>query len=306
MFKNKCCPSLVSALTLLVCLCATPSAMATNTPAEKQIINYHGPESTKDVRYHFHWKILEEALNITSSEYGDVHLRASIFMTEDRQLELMKKNSPLLQVMIRETNTDFENILEPVRLPIDRNLIGYRLFLTSKKIQPQLSKINSLDDLKKHTFVQGEGWGDVQVLEASNLKVKTELYYDDLFKNTALGRYEAFPRGVTEISDEYSKYRMPYKDLCIEPKIMIFYPLPTYFWFQKTPEGKLLAQRVEKGMKQLQKSGLYEKIFQDFYADDLKTLNLKHRKLIRLTNPYLPSNLPKWDSFWQYNPKNVD
>lgn len=267
-------------------------------------LTYHGPESKFDVRYAFHWKILKKALEVTTPEYGPIELKQGLFMTEERQLELMKSNSPSLQVMIREDSEILETLLEPVRLPIDRNLIGYRLFLINKKSQKQFNKIKTLDDFKSLSIVQGAGWGDIQILKQAGFNVKTEVYYDDLFKLTAYGRYDGFPRGLNEVGSEFDKYSPLLPDLAIENNLLLFYPLPTYFWFQRSSHGRLLAQRVEKGMHKLVKTGDYEKLFNSHYLPELKKLDLAGRHLIKIPNPVTPANQSSLEPFWHFNPLN--
>ena len=292
----------------LVCLVIfSTSASFAQEPAieilSPMILNCHGPESTKDVRYRFHWQVLEKALELTKDEYGAYQINPGFFIPEDRQLELMEKKSDRLNVMIRETNAEFEKKFEPVRIPIDRNLIGYRILLIAKEKQKEFSKVQSLSDLKKFRFVQGAGWGDIQILQKAGLQVQSELYYDDLFKNTARKKYDALPRGLTEVQNEQIRYSALHPQLVTESKLLLYYPLPTYFWFHQSPEGKKLAQRVTKGMKKMIASGVYDKLFQSHFSEQLKALDLKKRLFISIENPYLPTNPPEVGPDWDYNPR---
>lgn len=263
---------------------------------------YHPPESPHDVRYDFHWEVLRSALEVTEKKYGPFEMTPTVMMTEERQLREILKKDPMLTVMIRETNEDFEKKLTPVRIPIDRNLIGYRIFLIRGDNQWKFLKTKSLTDLKKITLGQGKGWGDVEILENAGFKVTTEVYYDDLFKSLDNGKFEAFPRGVTEIEEELKKFKKLYRHLAIEENFLIYYPLPTYFWFPKSNEGKGMAQRVEEGFRTLIKNGHYQKIFDKYYAASIAELGLKRRKVIHIENPFLPSTVPYEDKELWYNP----
>lgn len=245
----------------------------------------------------------ENSIEITKDDYGSYQINPGFFIPEERQLELMEKKTDRLNVMIRETNPDYEQKFEPVRIPIDRNLIGYRILLIAKDKQKDFAKVQNLDDLKKFRFVQGAGWGDIKVLEKSGLHVQSELYYDDLFKYTANKKYDAFPRGLTEIQNEWTRYSIVHPQLTAEKKLLLYYPLPTYFWFHKSPEGKKLAQRVAKGMKKLIANGTYDKLFTAHFAEQLKALDLKKRLLIPIENPYVPTSAPDVGPEWDYNPR---
>ena len=46
---------------------------------------HNAPESALDSRYRYHWKILETALDKTTSKYGPYVLETASSMTEQRQ-----------------------------------------------------------------------------------------------------------------------------------------------------------------------------------------------------------------------------
>lgn len=253
---------------------------------------YHAPESAHDFRYKYHWEILKSALEITTKKFGPYALTPSDQMTENQQLFEMKKKSSKLNVMIRETNRTYEQELAPVKIPIDRNLIGYRVLLIDGKNQKQLSKATKLSDLTMMPTGQGTGWGDVSILKSSGFNVITEPNYDGLFKSLIDGRFKIFPRGVVEVVDEYRQFKNRYPSLAIENHVLIYYPLPTYFWFHNSPDGRLMARRVEEGLKVMIKSGTYRKIFNKYYAKVIQELDLKNRTLISIPNPDLPASVP--------------
>lgn len=253
---------------------------------------YHAPESDHDVRYKYHWEILKAALDLTTKKFGPYTFVPSEVLTEDQQLAEMKKRSPKLNVMIRETNKVFETELTSVKIPIDRNLIGYRVLLIDKKTQPQLNKVDSLEKLIKLSAGQGAGWGDISVLKQSGFNVVTEEKYDELFKSLSVGKFQIFPRGVVEVLEEYRQFKKRYPNLAIDDRILLYYPLPTYFWFHDSSDGRLMARRVEEGLRLMIKSGSYRKIFDKHYSKVIRELDLKNRVLIKIPNPFLPSSVP--------------
>ncbi|MBC7712009.1 MAG: transporter substrate-binding domain-containing protein [Rhizobacter sp.] len=256
---------------------------------------YHPPESPLDVRYNYHWDVLKAALQVTEKKYGKFHMKPSIFMTEDRQVRELAKKESKISIMIRETNNEFESKFIPVRIPIDRNLIGYRVLLINKKDKDLFKSVNSLEDLKKFSLGQGAGWGDVDILQKAGFKVSTEVYYDKIFEGLAKGEYQAFPRAATEVVDEFEKRKDKMPELMIEENIMLYYPLPTYFWFSKTDHGRKLAARTQEGMETLVANGTLEKLFEKYYKTDIAGLKLKKRKLFKIPNPMLPLDTPFQD-----------
>jgi hypothetical protein len=51
----------------------------------------------------------------------------------------------------------------PVRIPIRKEILGYRIFLIRQQDRKKFAKITTLDELKQLTVWQGLGWeGNVQ------------------------------------------------------------------------------------------------------------------------------------------------
>lgn len=90
--------------------------------------------------------------------------------------------------------------------------------------------------------------------------------------------------------------------MIIEKKILLYYPLPTYFWFANSSEGSTLAHRVEEGFKKIMKDGSYKKIFDKYYSDKISLLNLKERHIFRIENHLLPENVPFKNTDYWYDP----
>ncbi len=264
---------------------------------------YHPPETSSDNRYQYHWEILKLSLDATRKKYGPYEMRPGIRMTEDRQLKELKSQSGKLTVMIRETSYEYESELEPVRIPIDKGLIGYRIYLIRDCDLEIFKNIKTLEDLKKIPVRQGQGWGDVEILERAGFRVLTEVNYDKLFEILAHSHQtSAFPRGVTEILEEYKARKDKLPNLKIEDSIVLYYPLPTYFWFAKNAEGRKLARRVREGMALLHANGKFDETFEKYYGPLAKKLNLKNRKLFKIPNPFLPDTIPFDDKTLWFDP----
>src|SRR3954451_12897034 len=197
---------------------------------------YHAPESSLDVRYLYHWEILRTALEKTTAKWGAYRMVPSEFMTEQRQAFELENHTGRLTVMYLSTTPDFEKTLVPIRIPVDKNLGGYSVFLIRKEDRARFKNIHSLDDLRKFRFGVGLGWIDADILRASGFKVVTGSSYDGLFEMLVHKRFDIFLRAATEVLDEYGQRRKALPALRIEDSIVFCYPLPMYFWFAKTDE----------------------------------------------------------------------
>ena len=79
--------------------------------------------------------------------------------------------------MIRVANREYEQIL----IPLDKGLIGYRVFLINKDRQPEFSAITTLEELKHLKVGQGLSWADVEVWRANGFDVIEGSNYNGLF-----------------------------------------------------------------------------------------------------------------------------
>ncbi len=256
---------------------------------------YNAPESVLDKRYDYQWAILETALRKTVPTHGAYRMVKSEFMTESRQIDELVRASGRLTVMYLDTTPELEKKLVPIRIPVDRNLVGYRVLLIRKSDRQKFAAVKSLDDLRTFSFGQGLGWVDVNILRANKFRVVTGSNYDGLFDMLVHQRFDAFPRGADEITDEYESRKASMPALHIESDILIYYPLPMYFWFANTDEGRLMAARVEEGMRMMLDDGTYDNIFEEYQRENIDMLRLGQRRLFKLHNPLLVPETPLQD-----------
>ena len=52
---------------------------------------------------------------------------------------------------------EYERRLVPIRFPLDKGLLGYRVFLIRRETQAALDAVNDLNGLRKHSIGQGQG-----------------------------------------------------------------------------------------------------------------------------------------------------
>jgi ABC-type amino acid transport substrate-binding protein len=255
------------------------------------------PESKEDVRYDYHWRILATALERTRAKWGPYALEAGPLMSEPRQVVELSRPGGALTVIHLDTTPDMERDLLPVRIPVDRNLVGYRVLLIRKEDQPRFTpqRIRTLEDLKRLTFGLGLGWVDVGIMRHNGFNVVTGSDYEGLFAMLASGRFDAFPRGAAEVLAEFDRRKETFKGLHIEENFLLYYPLPMYFWFPRTPQGERLAARAKEGMLAMIADGTYERIFRSAFKDRIERLGLAKRRVFRLDNPYLVPETPFGD-----------
>jgi hypothetical protein len=264
---------------------------------------YHPPESALDVRYLYHWEILRTALEKTRPRWGPYRMAPSERMTEQRQAFELKHATGKLTVMYLSTTPDFEKTLIPIRIPVDRNLGGYSVFLIRREELGRFAHIKTLDDLRRFRWGVGLGWIDVGILRNSGFTVVTGSSYEGLFEMLSNRRFDIFLRASVEVLDEYDKRKDALPNLYIEPNLILYYPLPMYFWFSRTAEGRRLAQRAEEGLRMMIADGTYDRIFDQYQRWKIERLHLKERRIFRIDNPNVGPETPFADQRLWFDPK---
>ncbi|WP_317898095.1 substrate-binding periplasmic protein [Aurantibacillus circumpalustris] len=275
-----------------------------DTTSENKVMNYiyNAPESEKDERYGYHWEILKTALEKTKKKYGLYKMTRAKFMTERRQLHEIKKGSKEINIMYLGTTQELERDLLPIRIPVDKNLGGYCVMLIRKEDQEKINRIKTLEDFRKLSIGLGYGWIDVSILEHNKFNVVTGSSYEGLFKMLANKRFDVFSRSAVEIIDEFNLRSKEFKNLKIEDSLLLYYPLPMYFWFSKNEKGLKLKKRAEEGMRMMIKDGSYDSIFNRYHGKKTQILNLRKRKIFKVENPFLVAETPFSDLSLWYNP----
>jgi ABC-type amino acid transport substrate-binding protein len=171
--------------------------------------------------------------------------------------------------------------------------------LIARNRQAHVDKIRNLDDLRKEHIGQGIGWGDVAIYKANGIKVHTA-GYESLFKMVAANRIDLFPRGINEVFPEYAARHDAIPNLAVEKNLLIYYPWPYYFFFNKS--NKALAKRVETGLRKMMKDGSFDVLFMKYNRASILKANLKNRRIIRIVNPALPKDTPLADASLWFNP----
>ena len=264
---------------------------------------FNAPESALDKRYLYHWEVLRTALEDTVASFGPYRMVSAGFMTEQRQTFELEHATGKLTVMYLSTTPELERTLVPVRIAVDRNLSGYFVYLIRKGDQGVFSSIETVDDLRKFSHGLGLGWIDVGILRSDGFKVVTGSSYDGLFEMLINRRFDCFPRSGVEIIGEYEERKARMPDLHIEETLLLYYPLPMYFWFSRTEEGRRLAARAEEGLQVMIRNGTFDAIFDRYFRSNIERLHLKSRRIFRVENPNLGPETPLGDRRLWFDPR---
>lgn len=266
----------------------------------EEVILVNRPLSADDKRYDYPQALLLKILERTSARYGPAHIeQAPVHMKRDRTLhELMKGN--LIHVMAEAPKPEWVEKLLPVRIPIRKGIQGFRLFLIRKENQSVLSKITTLGELKAIATGTGAQWSTTRVLEKSGFNAVTGNHYEGLFDMLMSDRFMTFGRGINEVFVEYESRKETFPDLAVEQDLLLYIPLPTYFFI--SPTKPHLAERIKAGLLAMIDDGTFDEFFEQHFGPLIQKANLSERKIFKINNPNLSQDTPlAVEKFW-YKP----
>jgi hypothetical protein len=187
-----------------------------------------------------------------------------------------------------------EERLLPIKIPIDRGLLGWRLFMTRSEDQERLKNI-SLDSLKQLRMVQGHDWPDLEILQANGFNAVSTTTYDGMLRMLELGRVQLFPRSINEIFYELKEF--PLKDIVIDQHWAIEYPAPMYYFVSK--DNQILADRLENAFTTILENGKFEELFLRYFGEVIEKAQLDQRRVLHLKNPlFVDSTLRMNEQMW--------
>lgn len=257
---------------LLICL--APKAQ------EPIDIVYPGPESDD-----YNIRILKLALAPHEDKYRvkalgtwPPHGRSFKFLEEDK----------LIDIMWGSARVEREQRFSPIRFPLFKGLIGWRLSLVKSSQKDLFKSINSLEHFLKLKPGQYHNWSDTQILRGNNINVITSSSYEGLYGMLVKGRFDYFPRSILEVERNYQKHQgMP---ITIDDNILIRYPAAYYFYVNKN--NTELAKDIKSGLEIALKNGSFDKLFNQEFGGLINQFNIEQRKIINLENPLLSVYTP--------------
>ena len=241
------------------------------------------PQGVLDVRTEYPLALLRLAL----VEAGvDFRLQQTEEMHQSRALKLLEQDQGI-DVVWTMTSVEREAKLRPIRIPLCKGLIGWRVLLVRGD---QLGRFTGLEDdqLRQLSGGQGHDWPDTQILQANGFNVMPITGHESLFEMLNRGRIQHFPRSVIEVMDELNNH--PDMALAIEPGLLLYYP--TAFYFFVHPDNDALAKALEQGLERAIANGKFDALFNQVHGPMLAALNIQQRRVIALENPLLPAATP--------------
>jgi hypothetical protein len=264
-----------------------PDRQASGTsPPEPATVVYprHLPQQDRQVDYFI--SLLHAALQRSGTRYALIPTQSE--MVQSRALLEMASDDPSIDVFWTMTDPQRERTLLPIRVPLDRGLIGWRLCLTRADDRDRLRQVRDLRDLARLTAGQMHDWPDTAVLRANGLPVQVSTHYQGLFQMLSQGRFDYFPRSIFEIDAELASF--PEQHLAIDTALLLHYPAALYMFVR--PGRPRLAADLTRGMEALIADGSFERLSRQLFGDLVRRHRVDQRRVLRLRNPLLPAHTP--------------
>lgn len=264
---------------LLLCLCLNGLAFA----AGPKVIHYPRVDGDGE-QGDYGIALLQLALDKAGGHY-----RAELSparMQQNRALVELQSGAGRIDVVGTMTSAEREARLLPVRIPLTRGLIGWRIALLRADHKDLLQSVKGLDDLRYYTSGQGQDWPDLQILRHSGVTVQPAAVYSTMFGMLNAGRIDWAPRSVNEIWAEAARH----PELAVDPYVVVRYPTTDYFFVNRN--NPALAEELRAGLEAALADGSFEKLFYAYYGAQIRRARLDKRVLIHLPNPLLTPETP--------------
>ena len=262
-------------------------------------VYYPRPESAKDPRTEYPVKLFNLAMKKAGAKYELVPSKD--VMNQGRAIVEVEQATGSVTLVWSMTSVEREKKLLPIRIPIYKGLIGWRLPLVTKKNQDRLKNVTGIEDLKQFTAGQGHDWPDTEILRANGQTVEISSNYEGLFAMLTRERFDYFPRSVAEIWAEAEGHAG--EGIIVDQSIALHYPAAFYFFVNKS--NKTLAEALKKGLELAINDGSFDQLFYEYNSAVITRSALDNRRIIEMSNPLLPPETPLHRAELWFRPKQV-
>lgn len=249
-------------------------------------IVYPRPLTETDQRNEYPVKLLALAMDHTGVKYRLTPTQE--IMLQDKALKQLGENRGV-NVVWSMTDEEREKRLIPIRIPIYKGLIGWRLLLVREESLAKFTAVDTLQSLLKLKPIQGRDWPDTKILQSNGFDVITAKNYPEIFTMLADRKGELLPRSMAEVWAELENEKLD-PAIVLEPTLGIKYPAAMYFFVNKS--NKLLARLLTDGLEKAIANGKFDELFLQQFAPIIERANLDQRFFFELENPLLPAATP--------------
>ena len=242
------------------------------------VVTYPKEQSPTDTRRAEVVALINMALQKTEATHGPFIVKPSNYVANQlRQVSEIKSNqSDRINLAWLDANEKVEQELFPIYIPIQKGIVGYRIFLIRADSADRFRQDMTFGDLQKLTNGIGIGWMNEGIFKRNKLRYITGNNYEGLFAMLAAKRFDYFSRGINEAFVELESRKNLYPNLIVEQNIALHYRHPIYLYTSK--QNVELHDRMEEGLTMMINDGAFNEIFCKHNKASIERANLKSRK----------------------------
>lgn len=280
-------------LALLIIGLWSCAALAAETPANNaavaQIKLWNGNKTQS--RQQYEREVLEAALSATVASHGQWQLQEDLTdypLAEDEASVFRSKGFDIFGTVAGNAKLANEK-KTLIPLPLMKGLLGYRILIIRAEDKEKFAVITSAQQLQKLRMGIPSTWADAELFRHNGYRVEEKGSFDDLFERLTNNEFDYVTFGANEVAGVFRERAAVSGQLVIESSLVVFYPFPLVFYVN--PENKILAERVARGLQLISNNGVLDGIFKRYFDADLTAVDMPSRRMIRLKNPILPSEM---------------
>ena len=261
-------------------------------PASPQSVVYPRHIDAVDERYDYDWLILRTALDKSAAAFGPFEMKQlDETMSPQRVRSELGLAHGRINVFACATARELEQRFLPIRIPIDKGLLGFRVFMVRSADLPRFAAVRSVQDLRALRAGQGKDWVDIPILRAAGMPV-VEGSWESMYSMLMAGRFDYYSRGVDEAPRELGENRHRFPQMALEPTLLLHYPLPRYIFVRRDAEGEQLARRIQAGLDTMLQDGTLNALFRQHKGPVIERCGLDRRRLLTVPNPFMTAETP--------------
>lgn len=239
-------------------------------------------QGEKDDKTGYPIALLQLALDRASRKENVFLQPSAIEVPQDRVLKLIEQDV-VLDVAWYMSNTQREQKLRAIPVPIYKGYFGYRIFLIHQEHTHRFPPSLTAEALKENFIgVQGHDWPDLPILRHNGFNIAGAPDYRGMFDMLSRKRVDFFPRSVLEVWHEEDYY--PQFDIVAEENLLLYYPVAVFFFVNK--DNEKLARIIASGLHIAIQDGSFDLLFESVQQDVINRSNIHARKVIELENPF--------------------
>lgn len=256
----------------------------------KDILKLNESRSHKKTSSVYNLEVLHRAMQITEPEFGEYDIQFVVKGVPNLRLRKMIAEGSVVNVTIMVSTSEWEKETVPIRIPVRRGILNYRLLLINKNTLEDFANINTIEQLKKKTIGLRRQWATWQTMTTQGYSVTNSFSYDAIFGMLSSQRFDYIPRGIHEIYEEIKIRQGENQNLMVEPNLALYIPAPFYVFI--SPKEPRLIRRLQLGLNRMVEQGILEDMLTKYYGKYLERADLKNRLILNVGNPILPPTIP--------------